>query len=371
VLAWRASVGAALIVSPPDERTTRGIRVMLARAFLVIFTATGFAPADSGAAAGSCKFVRMAEWPVRLERNRVVVQGAINGQEIGILLDTGAGRSLIQRSAATRLGLTRRTAPGIRLFGIGGETYAETAVVEEFRIGQAVRKDWHVLVAGEQDVRANVGVIMGEDFLQNFDVEFDLAHSAVRLYQSTDCEGVSLAYWTPERAGELAMETGPKVHLTVQINGQPIRALLDSGATASVLDASDAGRLGVTAESPGVMAGGCHIGVGKKPVDSWIGKFETFSIGNETVRNPTIHFSDLWRHTTYVETGTRLPRNPAGLAQMLLGADFLLTHRVLIAYGQRKVYFSYVGGTVFPARPSKRCGEVTPKEGTTSGRGER
>jgi len=35
---------------------------------------------------------------------------------------------------------------------------------------------------------------------------------------------------------------------------------------------------------------------------------------------------------------------------MLLGVDFLRTHRVLIAHSQRKLYFSHVGGPVFRPR---------------------
>jgi len=46
----------------------------------------------------------------------------------------------------------------------------------------------------------------------------------------------------------------------------------------------------------------------------------------------------------------------AGL-YVLLGADFLRGHRVLIAHSQRKMYFTHAGGTVFPGKPSKGCSE--------------
>jgi hypothetical protein len=32
---------------------------------------------------------------------------------------------------------------------------------------------------------------------------------------------------------------------------------------------------------------------------------------------------------------------------MLLGADFLRSHRVLVSHSQRKIYFTYVGGPIF------------------------
>src|SRR5439155_1071088 len=83
----------------------------------------------------------------------------------------------------------------------------------------------------------------------------DLAHNAVRLYETRDCEGVSLAYWATEPAGEVPIEPGSSIRLTVSINGKPVRAQLDSGAGYSILSKPDAARLGVTPESSGAVAG--------------------------------------------------------------------------------------------------------------------
>jgi hypothetical protein len=43
-----------------------------------------------------------------------------------------------------------------------------------------------------------------------------------------------------------------------------------------------------------------------------------------------------------------------------MGADFLRAHRVLIARSQRKMYFTYAGGTVFPSEPFKGCNNPSP-----------
>ena len=324
---------------------------------LIAAAAIGLAIADSAAAqTNKCKVVRIAEWPVRAEYNRPVVDGAINGQKIGILLDTGATQSLVRRSATTRLGLTRSGATG-SVFDIGGETHAESVHIDEFRIGEAVRKNWRVPVAGDHDFGDETAFLLGDDFLHQVDIEFDLAHNAVRLYETRDCEGVPLAYWTTEPAGVVPIEAGAEVRLTVAINGKPVRAQLDSGASTSVLAMPDAAQLGVTPDTAGVIAGGCTTGLDRKRVDSWIGLFESFAIGNEIIRDPKLRFAPVWEHTTYAETGSRLPSQLTGLPQMLLGADFLRAHRVLIAHSQRKMYFTYAGGTVFPSAPSKSCND--------------
>jgi predicted aspartyl protease len=325
---------------------------VISRLVLVIGLALA---ADAAAQAQKCKVARIAEWPLRTEYYRPVVDGEINGQKIGILLDTGAAMSLVRRTATTRLGLTRYEAEGYRLYGIGGETPADYVHIDEFRIGQSVRKNWRVLVAGEHDFGDDIAFILGDDFFHQVDVEFDFAHNAVRLYETKDCEGVSLAYWTSEPAGVVPIEAGTEISLAVAINGKPVRAQLDSGSSGSVLASAEAARLGVTPESPGVVAAGCVTGLGRKPVDSWIAQFESFAIGNQIIRNPRLRFADLWTHTTSTETGSRLPAQLAGLPQILLGADFLRAHRVLIAHSQRKMYFTYAGGTVFPSAPTKGC----------------
>ena len=329
--------------------------------------AIGLALAGSGAAAESkCKVTRIAEWPLRTEYYSPVFDGAINGQKVGILIDTGSAMNLVWRSATTRLGLTRHQAPGRSVISISGEEQAEYVHIEEFRIGDAVRKGWQVLAAGEGSFSDDVAVILGDEYFQQVDVEFDMAHNAVRLYETRDCDGVSLAYWaTTEPAGEVPIESGSKIRLTVAINDKPVRAQLDSGTGHSILSKADAARLGVTPESAGTVAGGCvGDGVGKRQMDSWIGQFESFTVGNERIRNPRIRFTDLWRNMAYAETGSRLPTRIAGLPDLVLGSDFLRSHRVLISRSQRKMYFTYAGGTVFPSNPRKGCSQPSSGKST-------
>ena len=341
----------------------RGLTLLAASIAIVLA-----APSMGVAAVSNCKMVQIADWPVRLERNQLIIDGTINGQKIGIMLDTGATRSLIVRSATERLGLTRNVSRGYRMFGVGGETHVEAADVDEFKIGQFTRRNWRLLVAGERDFGRDVAVLLGEDFLYQVDVEFDLAHGAVRLFQPKDCDGVSLAYWATEGASEVGIEAiydaQPQIVLTIQINGQPVRAQLDSGAGTSVLDKSDAARLGVTPDSPGVVAGGKSGGLGSKSVDYWIGPFRSVTIGNETISDTNIRFADLWKDARYTPIASHLPQKVDLTSSMLLGADFLHAHRMLVAHSQRKIYFTYAGGRVFQlAGASEGSKDLRPFKG--------
>jgi predicted aspartyl protease len=320
--------------------------------FLAALIVTVFAAVSTTAAAApKCKMVQIADLPVRLERNHLYVDGAINGQKIAIMLDTGGQRSLIPRSAAARLGLRRQELKGYRIYGVGGETRVEAADVDEFKLGDATRKGWRVIVAGERDFGENVAFVLGDDFFQQVDVEFDLAHGAVRLFQPKDCDGVSLAYWAPNEAEQVEIDkvddAHPQIVLTVRINGQPIKALLDSGASASIINKSDAARLGVTPETPGVVAVGSATGMGQKSIDSWLGPFETVDIGGEIIRNSSIRFAELWTDAAFAARGSRIATHSETQQPMILGVDMLRAHRMLVSHSQRKIYFTYGGGAVF------------------------
>lgn len=310
--------------------------------------------------APKCKLMRIAEWTVRSDHYLPVVDGEINGKKIGVLIDTGASHDLIVRSVAARLGLPREQLQGVTFVGIGGESHAEAVRIAEFRIGKQLFKNLRAIVAGEQDWGDDLAVILSEDFLRKADVEFDLRNNAVRLYQPKDCAGERLAYWSTQ-ALDVPLQRDDKIVLTVAINGKPLRALLDSGASRSLLARVEAAERGVTPDSPGAEPGGCVRGLGAKSVDTWTAPFDTFAIGDQLIRNPRIRFADMWQHGTYTETGSRLLRQSAGKPQMLLGADFLRSHRVLVARSQSKMYFSYEGGTVFSTFQVRACGAAPDK----------
>ena len=63
-----------------------------------------------------------------------------------------------------------------------------------------------------------------------------------------------------------------------------------------------------------------------------LASFASFKVGDEEIRNPRLRGGD-----------TREG------ADMLLGADFFVSHRIYVSSTQRKMYFTYNGGRVFSA----------------------
>jgi predicted aspartyl protease len=293
--------------------------------------------------AAACQFMRVAEWPVRPGRERPVLEGEINGRKIGVLLDTAAPYALIASSATGRLGLTRQPLDVT-------DRQAEVVVIPELRIGKSVRQNLRARVAADHEFGEEISLVLGEDFAYQADLEFDLRNNAVRAYQAKGCDaGARLAYWSPQALEVPLQRDGDKIAFNIAVNGQVVRAVLDSGAPFSVLGIDQAKARGVHPGSADAAPAGCVRGFfGAKPVDAWAAPFESVAIGDELIRSPRLRFADLWLHTNYTETGGRQKTYFGSPPQMLLGADFLRSHRVLVARSQGKMYFTYEGGTVFP-----------------------
>lgn len=334
----------------PFLRNRRTNQAAVLRRVLVLLCVFVAVPAF----AARCQLVRVAEWPVKLDRNRALVDGSINGHPVGVLIDTGASKTVMTRSAAERLGLDRVDA-SISFYGVGGRTRAELTEIEEFRLGAAVQRKWPVLVIGEQPM-GDVAVILGEDFFENLDLELDFGNNVVRLFQPQDCDKAALAYWAPDTPS-LKIADVHRLVVDVEVNGVPLLALVDTGASRSTLDLGVARRAGITPASAGAASGGCIVGIGRKPVDAFIAPMERFAIGNEIIRDARIVIADMSGHPMREGFGSRTSK-PFDTPEVILGVDFLLAHRVFIAHSQRAVYFTHNGRTpVFDNRPAPTCTE--------------
>ena len=64
----------------------------------------------------------------------------------------------------------------------------------------------------------------------------------------------------------------------------------------------------------------------------WSTTLRDVQIGDELIRSPHVAMADL---------------DLSG-ADLLLGLDFVRAHRLLVAHSQGRLYFSYLGGEVFP-----------------------
>jgi tetratricopeptide (TPR) repeat protein len=122
----------------------------------------------------------------------------------------------------------------------------------------------------------------------------------------------------------------PHITSSAYLNGTRINVTFDTGASTSILSLRAAERAGIDPKSPGAVDGG-YVGGVAGSMRSYIATFQSFKVGDEQIQNARLRFGG----TLGIDT------------DMLIGADFFLSHRVYLAISQRKLYFTYNGGPVF------------------------
>ncbi len=288
----------------------------------------------SAAVATDCSLQKIVEFPIRMEGLQPTVSAKLNGKDVTLLVDSGAFFSSLYPATAERLGLKRSVAPGMRLQGVGGTEQIYTTKVKEVSLSGVRLDAMEFMVAGRGGGRTDG--VLGQNVLRAADVEYDLANGVIRMFTTKGCRNLALAYWAkPEALSILDIQKTSPIdpHLVADatLNGKKIRVMFDTGASLSHLTLDAAQRAGFRMEAEGVTSGGLIAGFGSRVVDTWIAPFESFAIGSETIRN----------------TRLRVGRWDMSDADMLLGADFFLSHRVYVAKSQNKIYFTYNGGPVF------------------------
>jgi tetratricopeptide (TPR) repeat protein len=302
-------------------------------------------------ALAACKLAQMAELPVTMSNSRPVITAKINGRDARFVVDSGSFFSMISEATAAQFGLKPSPAPlGLTVKGVGGAVDPSIATVDVFTFAGIPIHRVQFLVVGGLGRLENAG-LLGQDFFRIGDVEYDLGKGMIRLMRAKGCENATLAYWVKPSESYSLMDiqaaTPQSAHIagTALINGEKIRVIFDTGAGTSLLSLKAAERAGVKPGSQGVVDAGYGGGIGRNRVRTYVGPFSSFKIGDEEIRNTRLRFADFGGDD----------------ADMLIGADFFLSHRIYVASSQHKLYFTYNGGPVFDL--TSRSGSPEEEQG--------
>jgi len=288
------------------------------------------------AADDHCTVGTILELPVTMIDRQPTVSVELDGHKMRLILDSGAVFSSLSPSAAAAFGFKLRNAPfGLRLQGIGGDVRPSLTTIDDFTLGGQTLHHVEFLVGGSESGTAG---LLGQNVLGMGDVEYDLANGVVRLMKPEHCRGANLAYWAhgkPVSIEDIGLTRYTDRHTwgDVELNGVRLNAMFDTGAATSIVSVRAAERAGVNRDDPGVIDAGGAGGIGQSGIQTWIGPFDSLRIGdNETIKKIKLRFGDI---------------DPRGRLDMLIGADFFLSHRVYVSNTLHKMFFTYNGGPVF------------------------
>ena len=265
-----------------------------------------------------------------------IVHAKVNGVDASFIADSGAYFSTIAPAAASEFKLRLEPLPPDYLVtGVGGDAQASLTTVKTFAFSDMSISDVQFLVTGN-DIGGGAVGLLGQNVFRIADVEYDLANGAIRLIRPEECKKAQVAYWVTSQPVSVmdigwANADSPHTSGVADLNGRKIRVMFDTGAPRSMLTLEAAKHAGFKPDGEGVVNGGAVAGVGRRLIQTWIARFQSFKIGDEELHDVRLLVSD-----------ARMLR-----VDMLIGADYFLSHRIYVASSQHKLYFTYNGGPVF------------------------
>ena len=260
--------------------------------------------------------------------HHVLVPVRVGDRPTLFLLDSGASAD----------GLSPAFASSLQLAGIGkaeaigaGGRVGDEQVVEapEFAVGSTRIAPHRVTVVDFAPDEPSVGGIFGRDFLLLHDTEIDLARGRLRLFPAgssrvrTDLAPSAFARVPFEDAMGL-----PRVRARLD-DSEPLPAIVDFGATNSIVSAEAARRAGFT--PPDIPGRAAAIGADGRPIAVAQHVFTSVRIGELVVAKPNLVVGDL---PVFETLG--LGKGPA----MLLGLDLLEGRTVVVDYSNHEVVLS-------------------------------
>jgi Aspartyl protease len=286
----------------------------------------------AGTACAACQVEPLATVPLQLSGGLILITVAVNDTDAVFVMDTGAERTLMSEQAVHRLGLERDSWVASTILGIGGYERRPNALPRSLRLGGvALRRrtltgDTSVMVGPvpvNQIEGQPIAGLLGRDFLSPFDLDLDLPARRLTLNGVRGCGTGFLPWTTPYASIPAAMPAGDAMVIRTEVDGRALRTLVDTGASASLLTASGMFLMGLTAEILAHDPGGEGSGVGPTPVPMRLHRFAELRIGPDVSRDPR-----LW-----VASARVVP-----IVDMLLGVDWLRSHRVWLSYATRQFF---------------------------------
>jgi predicted aspartyl protease len=295
---------------------------MSRRALYLIAIALSLTSVEAGA--GGCSIERQAILPLAFHGITPIVPARINGHPVIIGIDTGSSATVLTPEAAEHFHLPRDPHHTSITRGTGGATEASNVFLDSFGFGGAseLMKTVAVVSIGGPKRDAGMAGLIGTDVLSDYDIEFRFPDHRLILYRVNHCQKIAPPWEGRYAAVPVTISDTRRFLVPVELNGHPVMAILDSGASGTQLSRSAAARIGVTEAMLSQDPERQRFGVGQMTYKSSIHGFEQMRIGNEIFHGAHISIADI----------------PLGEADMLIGEDYIHTRRFWLSYATKTLF---------------------------------
>jgi tetratricopeptide (TPR) repeat protein len=282
--------------------------------------------APAMAHAADCTHAPLAELPlIPNDEGTPVVSLRIDGMPRNVLLDSGGFWSLIDPSIARDY----PTHPSrvIGQLGLQGIPLTRAVTVPFIEIGGRTFRDVDFFL--EPRGYTPTAATLGANWLGSLDVEIDPASGKAVFYPSSHCRE-DIGRWPHSELAVLPITVDPAqrlISVPLELDGKPIKALIDTGSSETFLSARAASDLfGIEApETPTPEAGPDRVGRAR---EAYRRHFSTLRMGDVVFNNPWLVIAPV------------AGNNP----DMILGMHDLGSLHLYFAYREGKLYASTVRG---------------------------
>jgi predicted aspartyl protease len=245
----------------------------------------------------------------------ILVPASVNGTEpCELILDSGAGTTLLSPELATRAGVpVTATKEGM---GAGGKITVELGEAESIRVGELTHHEVPVAITGDlhrisRAIGAEVHGALGYSFLRHNRLEVDYAASTLWLGPGGAGRSEGMPF-------QLAHSAKPLVLVPAWIEGTgPYAFAVDTGASVTVISPELALQLGIRTDAAPAMTGGGGT------MRASAGMVRSLTIGEARSLDLTVMVADFLGPLSQV-VGTSLDG--------IVGYNFLRGFRVTIDY---------------------------------------
>lgn len=297
---------------------------------------------------------------------RIYVPAKINDISKSMLVDTGGSFTEMTQSAAEELKLGARHTR-LQIVGVGGDT-TRLAVRAGFTLGKLHADGMDFMVMPDihkfaPDVPDAAG-LLAPNLLRAYDLDLDFGGRKLSLISQKHCDG-KVIYWPANGVAVVPISVNSEGHILVpvELDGHPLTAMLDTGASTSVLNLGTAKN--TFDVNPGSSDTPAEGGLANSEVKVYSHRFKSLGLEGIAISNPKLTLLPDLMHGKLanphdnIEGDTRIsnPDVETGLGDMILGMDVLRHLHVYIAYKEQRLYLTpastpVVAGTAPASTPA-------------------
>lgn len=266
--------------------------------------------------------------------NKLMVKTLVNNRQRRFIVDTGCTVTALDRPVAR--GMKTLGESGLKLEDslLGAVTNASFVIIEHLKLGRAEFLNQPAHVITNSSLRANQDGLLGADFLRRNFCLVDCLDRRLYVRGAAPDEKTQTALEESLRdsgflAVELKFTRGLAMTLNARANGQPVRLLLDTGFTWSVLHDSQVKALGLAPKGSRLLLGNV---LGKPPERMRLARVDSLEIGGLTLSKVEFGVTDL--RTWGIAGGKSASLDVDGV----LGMDHLFLNGALIDCHKKKLW---------------------------------